>query len=82
MDLGFEHEAFRIYQQVTLTAFDLLTSVVTALFSAHRGALDRLGIHYARAGLGISLLSDSQAFADSPVDPFPGTVHTVDFSHF
>jgi hypothetical protein len=46
MDLGFEHEAFRIYQQVTLSAFDLLGSIVTALFSAYCGSLDRLGIHY------------------------------------
>jgi hypothetical protein len=39
---------------VTLTALDLLASVVAALFSAYRGTLDRLAIHHARAGLGIS----------------------------
>ena len=36
-------------------AFDLLGSVITAIFCAHRGALERLGINHTCAGLGISL---------------------------
>ena len=61
---------------MTLCAFDLLSTVVSALFSAHRGTLDRLGIHYACTGLGISLRSDPKAFSDSPVDLLPGSVDT------
>jgi hypothetical protein len=40
VDLGFEHETFGVHQYVTLSAFDLLASVITALFSAHRCGLD------------------------------------------
>jgi hypothetical protein len=39
-ELRLEDEAFRIYQQVRLSAFDLLTCVVTAIFSAYRSTLD------------------------------------------
>jgi hypothetical protein len=59
---------------VTLTAFDLLASVIAALFSAHHGALDRLGIDHPGAGLRISFQANPKAFSDSPIDPFPGTV--------
>ena len=65
VDLGFEHESFGVYEQMSLTAFDLLTTVVTAFLSTHACGLDRLGIHYARTGLRISLQSDSQSFSDS-----------------
>jgi hypothetical protein len=40
VDLRLEHEAFRIHQQMTLTALDLLGSVVTTLFCTYRSALD------------------------------------------
>jgi hypothetical protein len=40
VDLGFEHKAFGVHQDVTLSAFDLLGSVVTTLFSAYRSALE------------------------------------------
>jgi hypothetical protein len=40
VNLGFEDETFGVHQQVTLPALDLLSSVITALFSAHGGALD------------------------------------------
>jgi hypothetical protein len=55
MDLRFEHETFRVHQQVALTALDLLSTVVSALFPAHSGGLYRLAIDYASAGLRISL---------------------------
>jgi hypothetical protein len=74
MDLRLEYETFGIYQDVTLTALDLLPSVVTALFSAHSGTLDSLRIHYASTGLRISFQANPQAFTDSPVDLFPGSV--------
>src|ERR671921_480840 len=74
VDLGLEHEALGVYQQVSLTPLHLLATIVTALFSAHRGTLHRLRIHHARAGLGISLQAYSQAFSESPVDPLPGTI--------
>jgi len=59
VDLGFEHQALGIHQQVTLTALYLLAPVVAALFSAHRGTLNRLAIDHARAGLRISLQANS-----------------------
>src|SRR5215203_7250172 len=61
---------------MALSALDLLTPVVTALFSAHPGALDRLGIHHACAGLRISARANPEAFADGSVDPLPGAVDT------
>jgi hypothetical protein len=74
MDLCLEDETFGVHQQVTLTAFDLLASVITALFSAHRCALDLLGIDHPGAGLRISFQANPKALANSPIDPFPGTV--------
>jgi hypothetical protein len=43
VDLSPEHEAFGVYQQVTLAPLDLLAPVVPSVFSAHSGALHRLG---------------------------------------
>ena len=40
MDLRLEYEALGVYQQMTLSSFDLLASIVTPLFPAYRGALD------------------------------------------
>src|SRR3712207_4996748 len=74
VDLRLEHEAFGVYQQVALSALYLLASVVTALFSAYCGTLDRLGIHYACTGVRISPQANPQPFADGPVDLLPGTV--------
>jgi hypothetical protein len=76
VDLGFEHKAFGVHQDVTLSAFDLLGSVVTTLFSAYCGTLDRLGINHTCAGLGISPQANPKAFSDSPVDPLPGAIDT------
>src|SRR5919107_3485392 len=75
VELGFEDETLGVHQDMALTPFDLLTSVVTALLSAHRGALYRLAIHHARTGLRITLQADPQPFSDGPVDPFPATVY-------
>jgi hypothetical protein len=40
--LSLEHETFGVYQDVVLTPLYLLATIVTTLFSAHRGAFDRL----------------------------------------
>ncbi len=64
VDLGFEHQALGVYQDVALTALDLLASYsITALFPAYRSSLDRLGIKYASAGLGIALQANPKAFS-------------------
>jgi hypothetical protein len=59
MNLRFEHEAFGVHQQMTLSSLDLLAPIVTPLFPAYPGALHRLGVHHARAGLRISLQANS-----------------------
>jgi hypothetical protein len=55
-----------------LCALDLLASVEAAFFSAHCGALYRLAIHHARAGLRISAQANPKAFAECTIDPLPG----------
>jgi len=77
VDPGFEHEALGVYQQMSLLRpFDLLGPVVAALFSSHTGALYRLGIHHASAGLRISLQANPQPLAQGGVDPLEGSVLT------
>jgi hypothetical protein len=55
VDVRLEYEAFGVHQDVALAPLDLLAPVEAAFFSSHPGALHRLGIHHARAGLRISL---------------------------
>jgi hypothetical protein len=51
VDLGFENQALRIYQEeMSLPGAHLLASVITSLFSAYTGCLCALGVHYPRAG--------------------------------
>src|ERR687898_3208903 len=76
VELGFEDETLGVHQDMALTPFDLLASVVAALLSAHRGALYRLRIHHARTGLRVPLQANPEAFSYGPIDPFPGTVDT------
>src|SRR5215217_1908720 len=77
LDLGLEHETLGVHQDVALTAFYLLSTVVSTLFSAHSGALDRLGVHHpGTTGLWISVQANPKALADSPVDPLPGAIDT------
>jgi hypothetical protein len=60
---------------MALASFDLLASYsITPVFSSHSGALDRLEIRHARAGLRIPFEPDAQPFAYSPVDPLPGAI--------
>jgi hypothetical protein len=73
---GFEYEAFGVYQKMTLAALDLLAPVVTALIASHSGALDRLAVRHAGAGLRIPLQADPKALAQGGVDPLEGAVLT------
>jgi hypothetical protein len=73
MDLGSEHQTLRIYEQMALSALDLLAAIVSSL-SSHTGGLHRLAIHYARAGLRFSLHAEAQTFSQGGVQPLPGTV--------
>jgi hypothetical protein len=59
MDLGPEYQALGVHEQMTLSALYLLASVLTSVFSAYSGALYRLAIDYAGAGLRISLQADA-----------------------
>jgi hypothetical protein len=74
MNLGFQEQTLRVYQDVALSSFDLLAAVVTALIASYVGALDRLAIHYASTGLGISVHAHPQTLAQSGVHPFPSAV--------
>ena len=73
---SFEHEAFGVYEQVALSAFDLLATVITSLLSAYTGRVDRMAIHHASARLGISVLAHPHTLAQGGVDPLPGAVLT------
>src|SRR3712207_5009736 len=76
VDLGFEHWALRVHQEVALSAFDLLAAVVAALFSAYAGRLDRLAIHYPRTGLRVPLEAHPHTLAQGSVHPLPGAIQS------
>src|SRR5919107_1081574 len=59
---------------MTLPALDLLGSVVTAFLSAHARGLDRLAIHYGRAGLEVPIEPHPHPLAQGRVHLFPGSV--------
>jgi hypothetical protein len=40
VNLGFEHESFRINEQVALSAFHLLAAIVTTLIPSYSGRFD------------------------------------------
>src|SRR4051812_2536555 len=74
MHPGFEHEAFGVYQQMSLSALDLFASVVTTLITSHAGALERLAVHHAGARMRIPLQADPHTLAQGGVHPLPGAV--------
>src|SRR5215213_9078580 len=74
MNHRFQDQTLRVHQDMALSAFHLLSSVVTSPIPSHTGALDRLAIHNARAGLRISLEAYSQTMAQGSVQPLPGTL--------
>src|SRR5687768_1411545 len=61
---------------MSLASFDLLGPVVTALLPTYARGLDRLGIHYGRAGLRVPLSADSHSFAQGSVHPLPRSIQT------
>src|SRR5215213_3039839 len=63
VDPRLEYEAFGIDEQMALSAFDLLGGVETSLLDSHSGGLDRLGVHYARARLGVPAQPRPQTLA-------------------
>src|ERR671912_41563 len=73
-DLCLEHEAFGVYQQMSLTALYLFAAIVAAFFSTHAGRLDRLAIDYAGAGLRVSLEAHPHPLAQGCVHPCPCSV--------
>jgi hypothetical protein len=70
----FYHQTLRVHQDVALSAFDLLGSVLTTLFAAHARGLDRLAIRYGRAGLGVPLQAHSHSLAQGGVHLLPGSI--------
>jgi hypothetical protein len=76
MNPGFEHKSLRVDQQVALSSFDLLGPVVTTLVPTHSRGLERLAIHYGRAGLRVSVEADSHTLAQGSMHPLPGAVQT------
>jgi hypothetical protein len=75
VDLRLEYETLGVYQQMTLSSFDLLASIVTPLFPAYRGALDLPweSTMCPRWALWIPAQANPQPFTDGAVDPLPGT---------
>jgi len=59
VNLDVEHEAFGVYQQVPLSAFYLLATVLATFFATHAGRLNRLAVDYPSAGLRVSLQANS-----------------------
>ena len=75
MNLGFEDQALGIYEQMAFSAFHFLaTYSISSLCSTDPCGLHRLAIHYACAGLRISLEAYSQTLAQVSVQLLPGTV--------
>src|SRR5215212_11888159 len=61
---------------MALSAFDLLGSVVTTLYSAYAGRFDRLTVDDASTGLGVSLQAHPHPLAQGGVHPLPGSIQT------
>jgi len=74
VDVRLEYEPLGVYQQVTLSSFDLLAPVVTPMFSSYRCSLDRLRINHSGAELRISLQANPETFSQSTVDPLPAAI--------
>src|SRR5215212_5900844 len=71
-----QYQALRIHQKVTLSALDLLATVVAAFFATHISSFDRLAVDYACAGLRIAPETNPQTFAHHLVHPLPGSIQT------
>src|SRR5215212_5022865 len=76
VDLGFEHQALGVYQEVALPSLHLLGAIVSSLLSAHPGRLDRLAVYDARAGPGVPLQAYPRALTQGGVHPLPDPIHS------
>src|SRR5215213_11183887 len=74
VDPRLEHQALGVHQEVPFSTFHLLGGVEAALVASHPGGLDRLGVHYACAGLGIPARPAPHAFAQRGVQALPRAV--------
>jgi hypothetical protein len=72
--LGFEHQTLRVYEQMTLSAFHLLASIVSSLLFSYPGGLDRLAIADAGTRLRISPHTDPLPLTQSSEQLLPGAV--------
>ena len=63
VNLDLEYQAFRIHEQVSLAAADLLAAIAAPLFATGSARLGRLRIDYTRAGLRVSPQPYSQALS-------------------
>jgi hypothetical protein len=54
VDLGLQDQPFRLHEQVSLPAANLLPTVVASRFATYSGSLGRLRIHYPSAGIRVS----------------------------
>jgi hypothetical protein len=75
VNLGLEHQAFRIHEQLSFAAADLLSTIVAPLFATGPACLGRLGINDTRAGLWVSPQPHPQAYTQSCVEPLEGSIN-------
>src|SRR5829696_5784597 len=75
VDLGLEHQPFRIYQEVTLPTTNLLPAIVAPRLTTDARGLGRLGVNHPCTGLRIPPQPCPQALAQRSVEPLPGPVH-------
>src|SRR5215213_930301 len=75
MNFGFDHQTFRIYQQLPLPATHLLGTIEAPLLSADAGRLHRLAVHDARARFGVPAEFLPQPPPHRPVHLLPGAIY-------
>jgi hypothetical protein len=75
VNFGFDHQTFRVYQQVPLPAAHLLATIEAPLLTADAGCLHRLAVHDARARLGVPAEFLPQLPPHRPVHLLPGSIY-------
>ncbi len=65
VDPGFEHQSLSVYQEMALSAANLLPTVVSTRFAAYSGCLGRLRIDYPSTRMRVSPQPCPQAFTQS-----------------
>jgi hypothetical protein len=74
MNSIFEHQTLGVHQQMALSSFDLLGSVLTALLATHAHCLDRPAVRYRCAGPRVPLQADPHSLAQGGVHPLPSAI--------